>query len=152
MTVFRNFGDPWWSITKFTSRTYITAKSTKYDFTIFRIFLMTENHHSNYYSKLSWFLFQIKSPYAHEFLNYNIIQLLQSHESDSQYCHLHYFLQYPGIIVQSNWLLLGLFLFIFIVTILHPFVWNLPVFSVLVHIFRISLHTPHKCMDTNSRI
>ena len=43
-----------------------------HNFPEFRIFQMIMGHHSDYYSKSSWFfLFLFMSPYALEFLNYN---------------------------------------------------------------------------------
>ena len=57
MIAFRTDGIPSWSIMAFTSLSHLIVKLMKYGFPGFRIFQMTTDYHSNYYPKLSWFLF-----------------------------------------------------------------------------------------------
>ena len=123
MTAFRNKEITSWSITAITQLTKVSAIFWNMVFRDLEISHMTVDHHANYYWKSScFFLFPFASAYEVEFLNYKLIQLSQSHEMCTQHCHLHFFLQYLAIIVQSNWFWLSYVLFLFRVPLLHPLV------------------------------
>ena len=123
----------------FTSLTHIITKFIKYGFPLFRIFQLTLDNHSNYYSKWYWFFCSHSSLQTH--LSFWIIIESNGWHKCITFCDRNFILYWLRHI-----------LFLLALTLVHPLVCNLKCFQFYRKISAIFLHSSqlHGQKFTNS--